>query len=117
MRERHLPKAMRRELREYFENARHVREVNDDSQLLASMSPLLQGTVAYAANRPWLAKIWWLQNMAESRENREFFASLAKSLQVIAYVASERPPLGQLYVMRKGMIIKNWHYAIPFSKR
>ena len=24
------------------------------------MSPLLQGTVAYEANRQWLAKIWWL---------------------------------------------------------
>jgi hypothetical protein len=110
MRERHLPKSMRRELREFFENARRVREVNDDSLLLSSMSPLLQGTVAYAANRQWLAKIWWLQNMGQSRESREFIASLAKSLQVIAYVASERPPLGQLYVMRKGMTVKNWRF-------
>lgn len=31
-------------------------------------------------------------------------------LQVKAYVASERPPLGQLYVLRKGMCIKNWRF-------
>ena len=110
MRERHLPKDMRRELREFFEQARHVREVNDDSTLLDSMSPLLQGTVSYQANRQWLAKIWWLDSLDTSRESREFIASLAKALQVSAYVASERAPLGMLYVLRKGMCVKNWRF-------
>jgi hypothetical protein len=112
MRERELPRAMRRELRVFFDQARRVREVNDDSRLLGEMSPLLQGTVAFAANRQWLRKIWWLHSivMNESRESREFVAMLAKALQVSAYVASERPPLGQLYVLRKGMCIKNWRF-------
>ena len=101
---------MRHELREYFDQARRVREVNDDATLIESMSPLLQGTVAFAANRLWLRKIWWLNFLGESRDAREFIASLAKALQVRAFVASERPPLGQLYVLRKGMCIKNWHF-------
>ena len=90
MRERSLPRGMRRELREFFEQARRVREVNDDASLLASMSPLLQGTVAFAANRQWLRKIWWLQKMSDSRESREFIANLAKSLAVNA--CARRPP-------------------------
>lgn len=110
MRERELPRAMRRELREFFEQARRVREVNDDAHLLESMSPLLQGAVAYAANRQWLSRIWWLRNLPSSRESTEFIATLAKALQAIAYVASERPPLGQLYVMRKGLSVKNWRF-------
>jgi len=112
MRERQLPRQMRRQLREYFDHARRVREVSDDAQLLQSMSPLLQGTVAFAANKEWLDKIWWLRMMSSrgTRDSREFIANLAKSLDLTAYVASERPPLGQLYVLRKGMCIKNWNF-------
>ena len=112
MRERSLPRELRRELREFFQQARRVREVNDDSALLDSMSPLLQGTVAFAANHKWLRKIWWLRDLSDttSRGAREFVATLAKSLIVRAYVASERPPLGQIYVLRKGMAIKNWRF-------
>ena len=112
MRERALPRQLRRELREFFQQARRVREVNDDSALLDSMSPLLQGTVAFAANRKWLRKIWWLRDLSDttSRGAREFVANLAKSLIVRAYVVSERPPLGQIYVLRKGMAIKNWRF-------
>ena len=46
MRERQLPRAMRRQLRSFFDQSRRVREVNDDTLLLTHMSPLLQGTVA-----------------------------------------------------------------------
>ena len=53
MRERELPRPMRITLREFFTNARRVHQVNDDSELLDKMSPLLQGTVALAANRQW----------------------------------------------------------------
>ena len=98
MRERQLPRAMRRQLRSFFDQSRRVREVNDDTLLLTHMSPLLQGTVAFAANREWLHKIWWLRRMSDSgtRDSREFIANLAKSLVLSAYVASERPPLGPL---------------------
>lgn len=38
------------------------------------------------------------------------FARLTSYYQVRAYVASERPALGQLYVLRKGMCVKNWRF-------
>jgi hypothetical protein len=110
MRERELSRSMRRELRAYFERARTVREVNDDANLLQAMSPLLRGTVAYAANRHWIARIWYLSSMPKSRDTREFIAHLASSLSLAAYIAEERPPIGQLYVLRRGMCVKNWRF-------
>lgn len=118
MRERHLPRPMRRMLRDFFEKARQVREVNDDSSLLEAMSPHLQGTVAYVANKAWLEKIWYLGMMEgnlggdenDTRDYRDFVAMLAKSLTVRAYVTEERPALGQLYVLRRGMCVKNWRF-------
>ena len=35
------------------------------------MSPLLQGTVACCANRPWLERIWFLKDMDTTREERD----------------------------------------------
>ena len=111
MRERALPRQMRHDLREYFHSARQVREVNDDSALIEMLSPLLQGVVAYTANRKWLDRIWYLALMGDSRDAREFIACLAKSLIVRAYVMDERPAIGQLYVLRKGMCVKNWRFV------
>ena len=110
MRERKLPKRLRHDLRLYFETARHVREVNDDANLLESMSPLLQGRVAFAANREWLERVWYLARLPDTRDTTEFIAAVAKSLTVRAYVAEERAPIGQLYVLRKGIAVKNWRF-------
>merc|ERR1712185_610463 len=53
MRDRELPKEMRLTLRDYFQSARGVHQVSGDAELLGKMSPLLQGTVACRANKPW----------------------------------------------------------------
>ena len=71
MRERELPREMRITLRDYFTNARNVHAVSGDSDLLAKMSPLLQGTVACRANKPWLDQIWFMRNLGQTREERE----------------------------------------------
>jgi len=110
MRERGLPIPMRITLREYFQQARRVHQVSDDSSLLSRMSPLLQGTVALAANKRWLDHVWYFRSLGESREGREFIASLAKMLVIRAYVAHERLPIGQLYVLRRGLVVKLWRF-------
>ena len=51
------------------------------------MPPPLQGTVALAANKKWLDHVWYFRSLGESREGREFIASLAKMLVIRAYVA------------------------------
>lgn len=41
---------------------------------------------------------------------REFIASLAKVLVIRAFVAHERLPIGQLYVLRRGLLVKMWRF-------
>jgi len=110
MRERHLPKDMRLMLREYFQNARNVLEGNNDEDLLAMMSPLLKGTVAIAANSIWLTQIWFLNGLGLTRLEKDFVAALAMQLQLAAFIVDERMPIGQLYVLRRGMVVKLYRF-------
>jgi len=110
MRERQLPKDMRIMLREYFHNARHMLEANDDEDLLAKMSPLLKGTVAVAANSIWLRQIWFLNGLGSTRLERDFVAALAMELQLSAFIVHERMPIGQLYVLKQGMVVKLYRF-------
>ena len=67
-----------------------MHEATDDGDLLAKMSPLLQGTVAVAANREWLGQIWFLHGMGNTRLEKEFVAALAMRLNLSAYIMHER---------------------------
>ena len=110
MRERQLPPPMRMMLRDYFASARRVHEANDDGELLDKLTPLLQGTVALAANKKWLDHVWYFRKLEDIEEGSEFIALLAKQLVVRAFVASERLPVGQLYILRKGFCVKMWRF-------
>jgi hypothetical protein len=110
MRERQLPPPMRMMLRDYFAAARRVHEANDDGDLLEKLTPLLQGTVALAANKKWLDHVWYFRNLDEVEDGTEFIAQLAKLLVVRAFVASERLPVGQLYILRRGFVVKMWRF-------
>jgi hypothetical protein len=110
MSERNLPKEMRMMLREFFQNARRVHQGHTEAELIGKMSPLLQGAVAVRANRAWLAQIWFLRDLNSTREEREFIAELAMRLRVAAFVSNERMPIGQLYVLQKGMAVRMWRF-------
>jgi hypothetical protein len=110
MRERQLPYAMRMTLRDFFQLSRRVNQLNDDADLLDKMSPLLQGAVALAANQMWIDQIWFLRGLSKTRAGLEFIASLAKSLVLRNFVAKERLPIGQLYILRRGMCVKMWRF-------
>jgi len=110
MRERTLPAAMRHELREFFTAARTVYQANDDQDLFNKMSPMLQGTVALAANRGWVNSVWYLRRLGDTRDGRDCMACLAKRLGVTAFTKDERAPIGYLYVVRKGMCVRNWRF-------
>ncbi len=97
-------------LREFFNNARPVHEATDDEDLLSKMSPLLQGTVAVAANSMWLAQIWFLNGLGSTRLEKDFIAALAMKLGLSAYIVHERMPIGQLYVLRRGMVVKLYRF-------
>ena len=139
MRERELPRPMRMVLRDYFLAARRVHQLNDDSELISMMSPLLEGQVAVATNRPWLQKIWYFKDIDQTSEGRFFVvgerrssvcsqhvtapfthrrglclrtlpAAMSKRLVLRAYVTNERLPVGQLYILRRGLVVKMWRF-------
>jgi len=110
MRERQLPFSMRMTLRDFFEAARRVNQLNNDAELLDKMTPLLQGSVALAANKQWLDQVWFFRNLDATRQGIEFVAALAKRLVIRNFVAKERLPVGQLYVLRRGMCVKMWRF-------
>ena len=87
-----------------------MHQITSDADLLSKMSPLLQGTVALAANRRWLGQVWYFKRLGDSREGREFIASLAKQLVIRAYVSHERLPVGYLYILKRGLVVKLWRF-------
>lgn len=110
MRERQLPRQMRMTLRDFFANAKRVHQLNDDCELLDKMSPLLQGTVALAANHKWLNTVWYFREVQALPNTSDFFALLAKNLVIRSYVGHERLPVGQLYIVRRGLLVKMWRF-------
>jgi hypothetical protein len=56
------------------------------------------------------AQIWFFRGLEASRQGVEFIASLAKSLVIRNYVAKERLPVGQLYILRRGLCVKMWRF-------
>jgi len=116
MAERRLPRDLRVQLREFFHNARELHRVESDAELLSMMSPLLQGKVALQANKEWLDNIWYLRAPAGSETDgfhvrmRTFYANIAKNLVIKPYVAQERIPLGFLYILRRGLVVKMWRF-------
>ena len=57
LRDKGLPRSLRLQARDYFENAKGVHAAAHDASLLSQMSPLLRGEIALAANRGWIEQV------------------------------------------------------------
>jgi len=110
MNDRKLPASMRHAIREYFSDARGVHQVDNDASLLVKMSPMLRGNVALEASKRWLEQVWFLRGMGEVRVERDFVAALAMTVELRAFAIEERLPLGQMYVLRRGMAVLLWRF-------
>jgi len=108
MRDRHLPWEMRVKLRVFFENSRYVRQREEDQALFTKMSPYLQSTVALEANRRWIRMIWFLRDIKSTRDAGLMVARLSRHLTICVYTQEERLPLGQLYILGRGIVVRNW---------
>ena len=115
MKERRLPPQMRRLTRDYFASARGVHQLLTDEDLFGQMSPLLRGTVAIAANQEWIRQVWFLRHLGEQGDVNErlFLVHLSTRLRVEAFLQDERLPLGQLYVLRRGVVTRFWRFIGP----
>ena len=100
MSNKRLPDDMRRRLREYFHQTKHLQMSNAQNHLYRMMSPSLQGEVAWAANSKWLERIPFLQKCGT-----DFKVELAMQLTARVFAPGERAPGGHLYIINRGLAL------------
>jgi len=95
-----LPNEMRRRLREYFHQAKHLRLADAQKGLLGHMPPSLKGEVVWTTNQSWLSKIWFLKQAP-----RTFLTELSMSLNAMVFAPGDTPKVGFLYIVHRGIAI------------
>ena len=100
MAQKHLPVEMRRRLREYFHQTKHLQMANSQRHLFHMMSPSLQGEVAWTANKEWLARIPFMTHCGE-----DFKVEVAMALTPKVFAPGEVAPKGYLYVINRGLAL------------
>mmetsp|Transcript_6920 Transcript_6920/g.18182 ORF Transcript_6920/g.18182 Transcript_6920/m.18182 type:complete len:386 (+) Transcript_6920:11-1168(+) len=115
MQDRGLPRQSRVIIRSFFHKTRHLQYANEEQHLLDMMSPLLQSSVALAANERWLHKIWYFKPISsfsnnELLEHRNFLAAVSLKFAPEAYIMSEQLPPGNLYVLRRGLVCRRLRF-------
>jgi len=100
MAQKHLPAEMRRRLREYFHQTKHLQMANSQRHLFHMMSPALQGEVAWTANAEWLKRIPFMNHCGE-----DFKVEVAMALTPKVFAPGEVAPKGYLYVINRGLAL------------
>lgn len=100
MRTHALPKRLRRRLREYFHQARHLTVARATEHVLHTMSPLLQEEVTLRTNCHWLDYVWFLRGVESACA-----VQIAMAVSPLVFVPTERPPPQCLYVIHRGAVL------------
>lgn len=95
-----LPNEMKRRLREYFHQAKHLRLADAQKTLLSHMPPSLKAEVVWETNEAWLSKIWFLRTAPKS-----FLAELSMALNAMVFPPGDQPKVGFLYIVHRGIAI------------
>jgi hypothetical protein len=95
-----MPNEMRRRLREYFHQSKHLRLAETQKGLLQLMPPSLKGEVSWQTNQEWLTKIWFLKDAP-----KPFMVQLAMNLRAMVYAPGDSPRIGFMYIVHRGVAI------------
>jgi hypothetical protein len=91
---------LRRRLREYLHQSRHLQATASSQELLSLLSPALQGEVAWVVNKRWLERICFFKH-AEP----EFLVQVSLSLKPLIFTPGELAVAGYLYVIHRGIAL------------
>jgi len=97
-----IPEEMQLRLREYFVQSKHLQIAQSHNNLLELMSPMLQGEVVWQISERWLRHVWFLKDAEDG-----FMVQLALNLQAAVFAPHEQPPVGNLYIVHRGLAIYN----------
>lgn len=95
-----LPSELRRRLREYLHQTRHLQVAAASKELLSLLSPALQGEVTWAVNKRWLQRVKFFKDA-----EHEFLVQIAMSLSPLVFVPGELAVTGYLYIVHRGVAL------------
>jgi hypothetical protein len=58
----------------------------------------------------WVDQVWYFRATSACQRGLEFIAALSRMLVIRNYVRDERLPIGQLYILRRGLCVKMWRF-------
>ena len=96
----HLPPDVRRRLREYLHQTKHLQISHASKELIELLSPALQGEVTWLVHKPWLSRVTFFQG-AEP----EFLVQIALSLSPLVFTPGELAINGFLYIVHRGIAL------------
>ena len=102
MNRENVPQKMRRRLREYFHQSKHLRLAQTQKGLIEDMSPMLSREVSWGINESWLSRIWFLREAP-----RSFMIDLASRMQARVFSPGEAPAIGFMYIVHRGIAMHN----------
>lgn len=97
-----IPHDMRRRLREYFHQSKHLRLAQTQRGLISDMSPHLSRQVAWIINEGWLTRIWFLRNAPKT-----FMIDLASRMEARVFPPGDTPQIGFMYIVHRGIAMHN----------
>ena len=94
-----LPDLMRRRLREFFLQRKHVRVEQRANMVTQQMSSALQTEVTLYCYGDWLSRIYFLRGCEPP-----CLVQMAIAMQPVVFAPSESPPPRHFYVLKKGIV-------------
>jgi len=97
--DRHMPYDMCKKIRRYFHETRDMTRQRTEQELIAQMSPKLQGEYAHFMHKRWIAKVWYLRSM-----NHEIIVWAARHLTMAVYAPHEEVLNDRtLFIVQRGL--------------
>eukprot|EP00929_Paragymnodinium_shiwhaense_P078024 TRINITY_DN40346_c0_g3_i1.p1 TRINITY_DN40346_c0_g3~~TRINITY_DN40346_c0_g3_i1.p1 ORF type:complete len:775 (+),score=101.63 TRINITY_DN40346_c0_g3_i1:312-2327(+) len=99
MSDRTMPRHFAKQLRKYFHEARDLNRQRVEQDVIAQMSPKLQGEFALLMHEKWISKVWYLREM-----NHEVIVWAARHLTIAVFAPNEEVlNTRTLFIVRKGV--------------
>ena len=95
-----LDPELRRRLREYLHQTKHLQVAAASKELLSLLSPALQGEVTWEVNKRWLTRIEFFRGA-----EKEFLVQISTSLTPIIFTPGELAVTGYLYIVHRGIAL------------
>jgi hypothetical protein len=95
-----LPQELRRRLREYLHQTRHLQMAEASKEIVTLLSPALQGEVTWAVNKRWVKRVSFFRN-AEP----EFLVQISLCLSPLVFTPGELAVSGFLYIVHRGIAL------------